>query len=256
MSENDNLEIWNAVEKTDPKYTKQFSRGGGFRGTATNATYLIKKATKMFGPIGIGWGWNILEEKIVDGAPGDKIHYLKLQLWYSWKGGLGKIEHFGQTTFVGKNKNGPFTDEEAPKKSLTDALSKALSTLGFASDIHLGQYDDNRYVNDLKYDFKDSKEFGDRKSNDNGSTQVESKTSDRPGVRSASVSETEQDTIIDTWERLIKEAATVKQVMEIISDANFAPDMTKLHENDEKFIRDLANNKSQDLKKAKTKDAA
>src|SRR5688500_7214540 len=156
MSENDNLEIWNTVEKTDPKYTKQFSRGGGFKGTATNATYLIKKATKMFGPIGIGWGWNILEEKIVDGAPGDKIHYLKLQLWYYWKGQTGKIEHFGQTTFVGKNKNGPFTDEEAPKKSLTDALSKALSTLGFASDIHLGQYDDNRYVNDLKYDFKDS----------------------------------------------------------------------------------------------------
>ena len=42
---------------------------------------------------------------------------------------------------------GPFTDEEAPKKSLTDALSKAMSWLGFAADIHLGRWDDNKYVN-------------------------------------------------------------------------------------------------------------
>lgn len=41
----ENLALWQRVEKTDPQYTKPFSRGGGFRGTATNATYLAKKAT-------------------------------------------------------------------------------------------------------------------------------------------------------------------------------------------------------------------
>ena len=43
----------------------------------------------------------------------------------------GEVTHFGQTTFVGANKHGLFTDEEAPKKSLTDATNKALSMLGF-----------------------------------------------------------------------------------------------------------------------------
>jgi hypothetical protein len=62
----------------------------------------------------------------------------------------GEVEHFGQTTFVGKNKNGYFTDEEAPKKSLTDAIGKALSMLGFSADIYLGLFDDNKYVNDRK----------------------------------------------------------------------------------------------------------
>ena len=64
--------------------------------------------------------------------------------------GNGTVEHFGQTTFVGKNKNGYFTDEEAPKKSLTDAIGKALSMLGFSADIYLGLFDDNKYVNDRK----------------------------------------------------------------------------------------------------------
>ena len=44
----------------------------------------------------------------------------------------------------------PFTDEDAPKKSVTDALVKALSMIGFAGDIFMGRYDDSKYVNDLK----------------------------------------------------------------------------------------------------------
>jgi hypothetical protein len=55
------------------------------------------------------------------------------------------LTHFGQTTFVGSNKYGPFTDEEAPKKSLTDATTKALSMLGFGGDIFTGLYDDEDY---------------------------------------------------------------------------------------------------------------
>jgi hypothetical protein len=256
----DNLAIWNEVEQTDPNYTKQFNRGGGFKGTATNATYLIKKATKMFGPIGIGWGWNIIEEKFQPGQDKDVVHILRLKLWYMWGDKRGEIEHFGQTTFVGKNKNGWFTDEEAPKKSLTDALSKSLSTLGFAADIHLGLYDDNRYVADLKQDFRGSDEFDSRGSsaNDNNRGRDDDRGSSKDegkGKRKASVSDKEQDEILDKWEGTIKSAKTVKSVMEAIADPEFAPDMEKLHEDDEKYIRDLASKKSQELKTQKTKDA-
>ena len=154
----DNLILWNAVVKTDPAYTKPFSRFGGFKGTAINATYLARKATEQFGPLGIGWGWNIVDEKYVNGAPiteaaTEVVHVLRIKLWYIYGDKRGEIEHFGQTTFVGKNKNGLYTDEEAPKKSLTDAISKALSGLGFAADIHLGLYDDNKYVATLKREF-------------------------------------------------------------------------------------------------------
>ena len=64
-----NLTIWDQVKKTDPAYTKQYQGGGGFRGTSINSTYQVKKATEIFGPIGIGWGYEILDETITDGHP-------------------------------------------------------------------------------------------------------------------------------------------------------------------------------------------
>lgn len=245
MSNNDNMAIWNEVERTDPEFTKQFSKGGGFKGTATNATYLIKKATKMFGPIGIGWGWNIMEEHFVDGAKGDKVHYLKLQLWYKWNGERGEVEHFGQTTFVGTNKNGQYTDEEAPKKSLTDALSKSLSTLGFAADIHLGLYDDNGYVRDLKNDFRDEDEFANDNKRDND------RRDDRPAAKdskSGALTAEEADAILDKWEKAIADCKSNKDVLTLVASEDFKLDLAKLHVDDEKYLRKKANERSKDLK--------
>lgn len=160
-----NTTLWQAVEKTDPKFTKGFSRGGGFKGTATNATYLARKATEQFGPCGTGWGINVLNEECFTGAPHlnsegqviahDVIHKVHARLWYIVDGKRGEVEQFGQTQIVGKNKNGFYTDEEAPKKSLTDAMTKCLSLLGFSADIHLGLYDDNKYVAQLQAEFAD-----------------------------------------------------------------------------------------------------
>lgn len=238
---NDNLAIWNAVEATDPAFTKQFSKGGGFKGTATNATYLIKKATNQFGPIGIGWGWTILEEKIVEGAASgthvDKLHYLKLKLWYIWNGQRGEIEHFGQTMLVGKNKNGPFTDEEAPKKSLTDALSKAMSTLGFAADIHLGMYDDNRYVNDLKDDFRHGDEFS-RSANDNRASN--GNADDRDNGKN-------DDTIVDGLKRDISGCKTVADVVKLMNDKGVKDDLNDLSKDDVDYIKGFATKRMEDL---------
>ena len=156
---NANLDLWNSVQETDPKYTKSFSRSGGFKGTAINHTYQQKRATETFGPKGIGWGSTVLDEKYVDGAPllhekqvigHERVHVLRIELWYKFGDKRGSVQAFGQTTFVGSNKHGFYTDEEAPKKSLTDAESKALASLGFSADVHLGLFDDNKYVSDLK----------------------------------------------------------------------------------------------------------
>lgn len=155
-----NLSLWESVQATDPKYTKSFSRSGGFRGTAINHTYQQKRATAAFGPKGIGWGAMVLDEDYVKGAPiihekhgvigNEIVHVLRIELWYKLGDKSGSVQAFGQTTFVGSNKHGFFTDEEAPKKSLTDAESKALASLGFSADVHLGLFDDVKYVNDLK----------------------------------------------------------------------------------------------------------
>jgi hypothetical protein len=157
-----NKNLWNTVAVTNPNFVKSFTRGGGFSGTAINATYQAQKATETFGPCGIGWGIDILEERYQDGAPliqdgtvvgKEVIHVLRVKLWYVYQGKRGEVIHFGQTPFVGRNKNGFFTDEEAPKKSMTDAMSKCLSLIGFSADVYLGLYDDNKYVADLRKEF-------------------------------------------------------------------------------------------------------
>lgn len=159
VAPNANLALWDSVQQTDPKYTKSFSRSGGFKGTAINHTYQQRRATETFGPKGIGWGSTVLDEKYVDGAPllhekqvigHERVHVLHIELWYRIGDQRGAVQAFGQTTFVGSNKHGFYTDEEAPKKSLTDAESKALASLGFSADVHLGLFDDNKYVSDLK----------------------------------------------------------------------------------------------------------
>jgi hypothetical protein len=151
----DNMKLWEAVERTDPKFVKPIT-GKSYSGNSPSPYYLVKKATETFGPCGIGWGFRIEEEKLLDGAvleggTIEKISHARVVVWYNWGGSTGSVEHVGQTVFCGRRRNGVlFTDEDAPKKSVTDALTKALSMIGFAGDIFSGRWDDNRYVEELR----------------------------------------------------------------------------------------------------------
>lgn len=145
-----NLALWEKVQKTDPKHVKPIT-GKSYQGTSPKPHYLIHKATETFGPVGIGWGFSIVDERIEEGAGGERMHIARVKVWYEWEGKRGEVEHIGGTQFSGTRSSGkPFTDEDAPKKSVTDALVKALSMIGFAGDIFMGSYDDSKYVNDLR----------------------------------------------------------------------------------------------------------
>jgi hypothetical protein len=154
----DNLALWNAVERTDPKHTKPIT-GKSYQGNSPKPHWIIRKATETFGPCGIGWGFTV-DERVEDGAmiaPGfyEKLHVAKVTVWYEWNGKRGQVEHIGGTTLSGQRSSGkPYTDEDAPKKSVTDALIKALSMVGFAGDIFLGRYDDSRYVSEVRQEFQ------------------------------------------------------------------------------------------------------
>lgn len=154
------LSIWDAVQQTDPKFTKEYTGPGGFTGTAVNAQYLARKATEQFGPVGAGWGYEVLEERFDVGGPlmskegvllaHATVHTIKLALWYMGADGERKtVIHYGHTPFITANKYGVSTDFEASKKSLTDAIGKCLSQLGFSADIRLGLFDDIHYVNEI-----------------------------------------------------------------------------------------------------------
>ncbi len=153
------LELWKQVEITDPSQTKQYQGKGGFKGTAIKPIYLIKKATELWGPMGDKWGAKVVSETVFDGAPiifekqiigVEKLHSVRIELYYPRENYLAKIESYGHTLMVGSNKYGPFTDDEAPKKSFTDAIGKALHYLGFSADIYFGSFDGSKYDADQK----------------------------------------------------------------------------------------------------------
>lgn len=153
FTDKDKTKIWKTFCETDPTRTKDFNKG--FKGTAINPTYIKERLTNFFGPVGLGWGYKIVDEEIIkghkEGENQTMIHKVLIEFWYIF-GGLKSepLQAFGQTTFVGTNKNGWFTDEEAPKKSLTDALTKATSDLGMCADIHGGKWDGCKYTDGQK----------------------------------------------------------------------------------------------------------
>ncbi|EAB2012046.1 hypothetical protein FOI36_20265 [Salmonella enterica] len=176
FAERDNLELWKDVFKTDERFTTAFSVNGG--GTSINGTYMTMIATREFGPKGIGWGVDILEERFDNGAPitrtvkgtdgnntwelipdgvggilTEKHHIIKIRLWYIRNGVRGEEISFGCTPYIYGSKYGPICDGEATKKSLTDATKKALSALGFCADIFMGLYDNPEYRQKNKAEF-------------------------------------------------------------------------------------------------------
>ena len=147
--------IWSQVEKTDPSATKS-AKVNGQQITAISGQHMIKRATEVFGPVGIGWGWRVVEERFDKGGEirndkqdliGHEVgHTVRIALWFELEGKRGEVEQYGCTPFTYKSKWGVTTDTEAPKKSLTDAIKKALAMLGFSADIFLGLFDDQDYV--------------------------------------------------------------------------------------------------------------
>lgn len=150
----EHLSIWRQVEKTPTDAVKP-AKVNGQQISAIDTMHMVKLATKVFGPQGIGWGYRIEVDRFDQGAPvllkgevigHEQTHTCQMILWYHWQGQRGEVTQFGHTRAVYMTGKGQFlTDNEAPKKSVTDAMKKCLSQLGFAADIYTGLFDDVGY---------------------------------------------------------------------------------------------------------------
>lgn len=140
-----NMRVWKEVCVTDPSHTKGVSKGRSF--TAVDAQYQVQRATEVFGPVGEGWGYDVNYDFHITDLPEPMVPYVVAYV-VVWHG--QKNNRFGPVCaihpLVAKYRSGTQFDDDAPKKAMTDALTKALSHLGFSADVFLGKYDDNKYV--------------------------------------------------------------------------------------------------------------
>lgn len=150
-----NLDLWDRVQETNPNYTKKANVKGN-QITSIAPQFQIMNATEQFGAYGSKWGFK--------------------DMWFDYS-----LKELGliclNATFFFPNGSFPVVnsislwrdnaqtkiDDQFAKKLETDALTKALSKLGFNADIFLGRFDDSRYFNEVneKYNPKPKKTISD-----------------------------------------------------------------------------------------------
>lgn len=144
MSEN--TALWQRAFVTDPAAVKPIT-GKQYKGNSPKPYWIVQRLTEEFGPCGIGWGFTILNERFERFGEHESLHVAVVRFWYSQPPERGEFEQVGQTRASYMSAGGKFiVDEDAPKKSVTDALVKCASYLGFAGDIFSGMWDDSKYV--------------------------------------------------------------------------------------------------------------
>jgi hypothetical protein len=140
------LRLWNKLQTTDPQFTKGFKRPG-FSGTMIDPTWRMKIMTETFGPVGLGWGWDEIQQQITTDCV-----FIQIRAWYMLDGVKlqagaqwgGNVLYNTRTSEPGKQ----FPNDEAFKMAATDALGKSLLSIGLASDVYLGFFDDAKYRDD------------------------------------------------------------------------------------------------------------
>lgn len=146
-----NLDLWEAHADVDPKFTKAIT-GKPYKGTSPNPQYVIRCLTDLFGPVGQGFGWTVVAEAFQ--PLGDEVlHWCRIEFWHTNRGNT--FDAYGQTKAAYPKRDGGFVvDEDAPKKSLTDAIIKAASQIGIGANIFMGRWDDQKYVQEVNAEYR------------------------------------------------------------------------------------------------------
>lgn len=172
-----NTRLWDALGKTDPSQTKGFKRAGGFAGTAIKPMWSFKRMTEQFGPCGLGWGVNKPSFQVVSGSDGEVLVYCTVSVWYGEGTGddernsiMTPVFGVGGDKVVVKQQSGLRSDDEAFKKAYTDAIGNALKLIGVGADVHMGLFDDSKYVNEMRQEFSEEKPYSPKPSDPKGKT--------------------------------------------------------------------------------------
>ena len=160
---NDNLLIYNQIKEVPQEAQKKIT-GGRLNGmTDIKPMWRIEKLTEIFGSVGIGWYTKTTNKEIIDGANGEKIAIVDIELYVNYKKpyeleenmwSIG-IEGSGGSSFIAKEKNGLYTNDECFKMAYTDALSVACKSLGMGANIYWG---DSKY-NTKEITEEDAKQY-------------------------------------------------------------------------------------------------
>jgi len=160
MEENKNLELYNRVRDVPKEAVKPITAGRLKGKSDINPMWRIKKLTEEFGMCGFGWRYEIIRMWNEEGANGEIASFVHINLFVKHNGEWSEaIQGIGGSSFVSNEKQGKYTSDECYKMALTDAISVACKSLGFAADIYFSndstKYTENKPENNsIKQDKK------------------------------------------------------------------------------------------------------
>lgn len=145
-----NMDYWNKM-KAPPKEALKTIGGGRIKGmTDIKPQWRLKIMTDTFGPVGIGWSYQIDRVWREDGSNGQVFAFAAVSvkvnyegIWSEWVPGIGG------SMLVEKEKEGLYSSDEGYKMAVTDALSVAFKAFGVAADIYLGRWDGSKYKDEI-----------------------------------------------------------------------------------------------------------
>lgn len=150
----DNLGLYNS-NRTVPEDALKSIAGGRIKGFSDiNAQWRIEKLTEMFGPIGIGWYYEIVERWLEECPNGETAAFVDIHLYYCdpESGEWSKpIYGIGGNMFVSNESKGIYVSDECFKMALTDAISVCCKQIGIGADV----YRNKDIGSGTKYDKKD-----------------------------------------------------------------------------------------------------
>ena len=138
----DNMKFYSQIAAPPAEAIKPI-QGGNLKGKSDiNPQWKIEAMTSVFGPCGIGWKFNIADEKTFQCGDGQILLFLTVALMYhDGEGWSEPVYGCGGDFIVEKNKNGLVPNDEAYKMCLTDALGNAMKCIGVAADVYRGLWD-------------------------------------------------------------------------------------------------------------------
>lgn len=147
--ESNNLALYERARSVPHEAIKPIQAGRLKGKSDINPMWRIKKLTEEFGPCGFGWRYDILRMWLEPGAGGEASAFVHINLFIKMNGEWSEgIQGVGGSAFISNERSGAYTNDECYKMALTDAISVACKSLGFAADVYFSadrtKYDINQ----------------------------------------------------------------------------------------------------------------
>jgi hypothetical protein len=142
-----NMQHWLAMSRP-PATALKTIKGGRLQGmTDVNPQWRYQAMTEQFGPIGIGWKYEIDKMWTEQGCDGEVLAFAQVSVRvFSHDYWSEPVFGVGGNHLVVKESKGLRNNDECWKMAITDALSVALKMLGVAADIYAGLWDGSKYI--------------------------------------------------------------------------------------------------------------